>query len=307
MNYVSEDVLKLYNLVPEMKIDVMSVTCSIGTKFNTINIHHFIDLSSDCIISSQLGNKLRYVELVEGKKYKKAFSNQLTLIIKINAKKYLNVKLFINGSIQITGGEKIDDYNILFDKLFAKLKVDKSTVEDGIIVKKPFLDEPEKLCVQGFKINMINSGCSVNYMINRDTFHKVLTSSEKIGATYEPMMHAGVSVPYIVNDIKKASIFVFESGKIIITGVKSVEDINGAYKFITGLLTKWKSTIVRKETKNIDDIIAEIKKKRGIPDLPVYTGKPRGRKKKDQETKKVQNQQEMIMIEDKQISVLNNI
>jgi TATA-box binding protein (TBP) (component of TFIID and TFIIIB) len=291
MNYISEEILNLNDLAPEMKIDVMSATCNIGTKFNATNIHQYIDLSSDCIISSQLGNNLRYVELIEGKKYKKAFSNQLTLIVKINVRKYLNVKLFVNGSIQITGGEKVDDYNILFSKLFSKLSVEKSIIVDDEIIKKPFLEEPEKLCINGFKINMINSGCCVNYMINRDTLFKILTTNEKIGATYEPMMHAGVSVPYIIDNVKKASIFVFESGKIIITGVKNVKDINGAYKFISELLEKWKQTIIKKETKNIDDIIAELKKQKGIPDLPVYSGKPRGRKKKivsEKETSKTE-------------------
>jgi TATA-box binding protein (TBP) (component of TFIID and TFIIIB) len=280
MKYLKEDILNLDKLSPNMKIDVMSATCNIGTKFILKNIHHFIDLSSDCIISSQYGNKLRYVELIEGKKYKKAFSNQLTLIIKINSRKYLNVKLFINGSLQITGGEKIDDYNILFDKLFSKLIMDKSVVEDEEIVKKPFLEDASKLNITGFKINMINSGCRVDYMINRDTLYRILINKEYISATYEPMMHAGVSIPYIVDDIKKASIFVFESGRIIITGVKNVDDINGAYDYIISLLTKWKDNVIKRDTKNIDDIISLLKKQKGIIDVPIYTGKPRGRKKK---------------------------
>jgi TATA-box binding protein (TBP) (component of TFIID and TFIIIB) len=280
MKYLKDEILELDKLSPYMKIDVMSATCNVGTKFILENIHHFIDLSSDCIISSQYGNKLRYVELVDGKKYKKAFSNQLTLIIKINSTKYLNVKLFINGSLQITGGEKVEDYNILFNKLFTRLRMDKSIVEDNEIVNKPFLEDANKLDVVGFKINMINSGCSVNYMINRDSLYRVLVNKEHIAATYEPMMHAGVSIPYIVDDIKKASIFVFESGRIIITGVKNVKDINGAYEYITNLLTKWKDAIVKRETKSIDDIINILKKQKGLPDIPTYNGKPRGRKKK---------------------------
>jgi TATA-box binding protein (TBP) (component of TFIID and TFIIIB) len=190
------------------------------------------------------------------------------------------VKLFINGSLQITGGEKVEDYNILFNKLFTRLRMDKSIVEDNEIVNKPFLEDANKLDVVGFKINMINSGCSVNYMINRDSLYRVLVNKEHIAATYEPMMHAGVSIPYIVDDIKKASIFVFESGRIIITGVKNVKDINGAYEYITNLLTKWKDAIVKRETKSIDDIINILKKQKGLPDIPTYNGKPRGRKKK---------------------------
>jgi TATA-box binding protein (TBP) (component of TFIID and TFIIIB) len=280
--YISDDLLKLSNLSPHMKIDVMSATCYVGTRFNVMNIHNYIDLASDCIISSQYGNKLRYIELIEGKKYKKAFSNQLTLIVKINSKKYLNVKLFINGSMQITGGEKVDDYNLLFDRLMSRFKIEKSIVEDGKIVNKPFVEDISKLGISKFKINMINSGCSVNYMINRDMLYRVLMLQEKIGVTYEPMMHAGVSIPYYVNDVKKASIFVFESGKIIITGVKTIDDINGAYGYISALLEKWKTTVIKKETKNIDAIINQLKKKKGIPDIPSYNGKPRGRKKKEE-------------------------
>ena len=278
--YIENSILDTTKLHPKINIDVMSVTCNVGTKFILDNIHEHIDLTSDCIISSQFKNKLRYIQLIEGKKYKKAFSNQITLIIKINATKYLNVKLFVNGSLQITGGEKIDDYNYLFDRLFSKLRMDKAVVVDDQVVSKPFVEDVSLLTVNNFKINMINSGCENEFMINRDNLYTILLSKEKLSVTYEPMTHAGVSIPYLVNNVKKASIFVFESGKLIITGVKTVQDINGAYEYIQTLLMKWKKDIMKKESKSIDDIISMLKQDKGLVNIPKYNGKPRGRKKK---------------------------
>jgi TATA-box binding protein (TBP) (component of TFIID and TFIIIB) len=287
--YIDNNILDTTKLHPSINIDVMSVTCNIGTKFILENIHEYIDLTADCIISSQFKNKLRYIQLIDGKKYKKAFSNQITLIVKISQIKYLNVKLFVNGSLQITGGEKIDDYNILFDKLFSKLRMDKAIIVDDNVVNKPFLEDITKLCINGFKINMINSGCKINFMINRDNLYSILLTKEKLSVTYEPMTHAGVSIPYLVNNMKKASIFVFESGRLIITGVKTVDDINGAHKYISDLLNKWKSDIMKKEAKNIDDIISMLKMEKGLLKIPVYKGKPRGRKKKVVDTNIILN------------------
>jgi TATA-box binding protein (TBP) (component of TFIID and TFIIIB) len=278
--YIDTNILDRTKLHPKINIDVMSVTCNVGTKFILENIHEHIDLTSDCIISSQFKNKLRYIQLIEGKKYRKAFSNQITLIIKINAIKYLNVKLFINGSLQITGGEKIEDYNYLFDRLFSKLRIEKAIIVNDEVVNKPFVEDISKLTVNGFKINMINSGCKNEFMINRDNLYTVLLTKEKLSVTYEPMTHAGVSIPYLVNNVKKASIFVFESGRLIITGVKTVQDINGAYEYIDILLNKWKKDIMKKESKSIDDIITMLKRDKGLVSIPVYKGKPRGRKKK---------------------------
>jgi TATA-box binding protein (TBP) (component of TFIID and TFIIIB) len=282
--YISDSLLDTIKLHQDIRIDVMSTTCNIGTKFILENIHDHIDLTPDCIISSQFKNKLRYIQLIDGKKYKKAFSNQITLIVKITQTKYLNVKLFINGSLQITGGERIDDYNILFDKLLSKLTMQKSIVVDNTIVEKPFLEDITKVCINGFKINMINSGCKNEFMINRDNLYSVLLTKEKLSVTYEPMTHAGVSIPYLVNNVKRASIFVFESGRLIITGVKTIDDINGAHEYIKTLLNKWKKDIIKKESKSIDDIIMMLKKEKGLINIPTYKGKPRGRKKKPIDT-----------------------
>jgi TATA-box binding protein (TBP) (component of TFIID and TFIIIB) len=300
--YISESLLDTTKLRPTINIDVMSATCNIGTKFILENIHEHIDLSADCIISSQYKNKLRYIQLIDGKKYKKAFSNQITLIVKITSVKYLNVKLFVNGSLQITGGEKIEDYNILFDKILSKLRMQKSIVVDDkiiekpLIIEKPFLEDIEKVAINGFKINMINSGCKNEFMINRDNLYSILLSKEKLSVTYEPMTHAGVSIPYLVNNVKKASIFVFESGRLIITGVKTVEDINGAHDYIIALLSKWKKDIIKKESKSIDDIIMMLKQEKGLVNVPAYKGKPRGRKKKPVNTTPVQQPIESVPV-----------
>ena len=77
--------------------------------------------------------------------------------------------------------------------------------------------------VINFKIDMINSNFFINYKINGEKLYKLL-QREKMTCRYEPCMHPGVNIKYKLlenEEQKKVSIFVFQSGNIIITGAKN--------------------------------------------------------------------------------------
>jgi TATA-box binding protein (TBP) (component of TFIID and TFIIIB) len=54
------------------------------------------------------------------------------------------MKLFKNGSIQMSGCKSISGINIGLNKLIVSLKEIKCKVENNIIVEKPFIEEGEK-------------------------------------------------------------------------------------------------------------------------------------------------------------------
>ena len=69
-----------------------------------------------------------------------------------------------------------------------------------------------------------------------------------ITASFEPCTHACVNIKYIYKQKtqfeKKISIFVFESGSIIITGANNTEHILEGYKFINNILKEYKNDII---------------------------------------------------------------
>ena len=115
--------------------------------------------------------------------------------------------------------------------------------------------------LDNIKIELINSDFITNCTINNTILHKVLTDKYHIFASYEPNDYPGVKSKFywnktMVNNHKQGcclcnppcaslgkksvctqiTISIFQSGSIIITGAKSIQQIRDAYKFINKVL-----------------------------------------------------------------------
>jgi TATA-box binding protein (TBP) (component of TFIID and TFIIIB) len=252
-DYISK-LLSLEGLPSTLIISTISVTGKINSKIILENIDKYIILSQDNILSVKYSNKIRCLEKKINKSKKKnnrSFENQLTIEMRVIDDKKINIKIFKNGSFQMTGCKSLEDCNIVINKLLNKLKNTIGVLENGVIVDKPFIEDiqDKELNINTFKVDMINSNFSVNYKINRNALFEILRL-ENVNCRYEPCIHACVNIKYsIPNDIdnKVVSIFVFQSGNIIITGAKNKNQINSAYNYITSILTKYYNIIVKKD------------------------------------------------------------
>jgi TATA-box binding protein (TBP) (component of TFIID and TFIIIB) len=222
---------------------------------------------------------IQFKEKVKGKKKKEVkkrnnnnntFFNQITLEINIypitNNKiddKIINMKVFNNGKLQMTGLKYEDQGKIvitnIFNNIFYPLNIDNN------IFKENSVD------MVSYDIAMINSGFDVGFKIDRDILNKKIVIDEGYYSTYEPCMYPGVNTKYFINnngnngickcnricngkgsgngdgDCKKITIATFQSGQSIITGGKNREQINIAYKFINNIIDKYKDDIIFKE------------------------------------------------------------
>lgn len=239
-----------FDKLPEdIAISTMTITCKIDTIFNVMNIGRYIDLKYDGIVSVRTGrcdddasNRSLITKKVGSQKSKKrkAFYNQVSIGIKTKKKnKIMNVKLFSNGSIQMTGCKSIDNIIDALTKIFLELKVVKATLDHKTnkIIEKPFVVSPDKLDIKNLydiKICMINSNFSIGFNIDRDRLFDLLIE-DKIDCSYDPIIHACVNIKYEYQE-RIISVFVFESGAIIITGARSCTQIIEAYTFINKYL-----------------------------------------------------------------------
>ena len=252
--------IDLLNLPYDLEISTTTITSFIPVNFNVANIGLYFDDFDDILIGKKYGNRID-TNLVSIKKFKtgkkkktnekKNFFNQVSLIFrsatlmgfepnKLSLKernKTVNVKLFINGSIQMTGCKHLDNVKKSLEILFEKFKKRIAILDENMqLVEKPFVSETINLSIKNvirFKIQMINTNFNILFQINRTKLFQLLLDNE-IDVSFDPIIHACVNIKYhlVNNPVKTISIFVFESGSITIAGSNSSDEVLEAYNFI---------------------------------------------------------------------------
>lgn len=187
------------------------------------------------------GNSKKKKVVKDGRKH--YFFNQVTLHIVLD--KVINMKVFNNGGIQMTG-LKSEEQGLLAIQTFLS---EASRLEN---ISEIFVDTTCPSLIRK-KMVMINSDFDIGFQIDREVLHREIIQKGYY-SSYEPVIYPGVNIKYYHNTIqnngictcegvcdgkghdgfcKKITVAVFKSGKIIITGGQSVEHIENAYEFIT--------------------------------------------------------------------------
>lgn len=262
--------LELRKLPEDVTISTMTFVCKIDTKFLCGNIARYIDLKYDAILSVTHGKdgdlhtnrSIIAKKTSNGKKKKKknTFYNQVSMYVDVKAKrkKPVNIKLFSNGAIQMTGCKTVDNAMETLSKVLPELKKVKATIDykNFKVVEKPFASNLENLELKNIKnvrIAMINSNFKIPFKIDRGKLYNLLLS-ENYECLYDPVKHACVNIKYDHPD-KTISVFVFEKGSIIITGARNCSQILDAYNFINRYLLKNHKHIVKNDALTNSNII----------------------------------------------------
>jgi len=159
--------LESLNLPYNLDISTTTITCKLNIIFNVENIVLFFNDFDDIIIGKRYGNRIinnlvNIKKLKIGKKKKKKqkknFYNQVSLIFrsatlmgldpeKLSIKekfKTVNIKLFINGSIQMTGCKYLDNIQKSLEILLSKLQNKKAILDNNMnFVIKSFISNPD--------------------------------------------------------------------------------------------------------------------------------------------------------------------
>ena len=160
--------------------------------------------------------------------------------------KSINIKIFRNGSIHITGivNEELGQKAIQFlcDEINEIYLKDHSITNNNI----------NDLGVHKWKVVLINSDFSCNFKIRREKLFEILDRKCGLVVNYESDNYPGVKICKCKigktcsgkglgtdedNDsCRKITISIFQSGKIIITGARDNVQIKDAYEYITRIL-----------------------------------------------------------------------
>lgn len=299
----------IMNINKPYRVSTITATGSINKNYSSKNNEPFIDLDTfyNFIKIEEDENKegVSFIEYGKNKfnesEYKgfssklsitkrnsepktKRFDNQVTLVyrkIEDNLKNEINVKLFKNGMVQMTGIRYIQQGEILMNKLVDIIKI-------GINNNIKLITDVNILECCDYKIQLINSDFDIGFKIKREWFFKEFTTYYQNHCTYEPCIYPGVKIIYYFNNnnfymnglcyckdydccnlknsakkllvqdnkniCRKITIAVFQSGKLIITGAQNYEQIDEAYNFISKILLKHEENIKMISQQINDDI-----------------------------------------------------
>lgn len=190
------------------------------------------------------------------------FLNQVTVLIGVSNKiKPVSVKIFSNGAIHFTGCVNIDNMLEATYKLARECKREiavltrKTKTKRSRIREIKFVDDPDVLKLENLdsiKVDMINCIFTVPFKIDRPKL-QVLMKSDGYNSSYDSNGHAGVKIKETSTG-KKVTIFVFESGSIIIIlGKQGFKRINNIYTNVYKYLLENYESIVKD-----DDITASV-------------------------------------------------
>ena len=249
-----------------LHISTMVQIGTLNTKIVLKNLAESLNIN-DNILYIEYGseiNKGKNDKKISKKKLesKKFFYNQLTLHIHNSLKnnKRVNVKIFNNGRIQMTGinSELVGCTTMdIVLKEFIKL----SNKED-------IFSETDVQQIGDLETVLINSDFDIHHEVDRESLHRTIVDNGYL-SSYEPCNYPGVNIKYYFNPLKrnfgicdcdkpcngkglndtckKITIAVFKSGKIIITGGRSKVHIQTAYEFITEFIQENKEIVLKKD------------------------------------------------------------
>jgi len=271
--------LEINNLPDGVKVATMCCSCFLGTKLDLDNIEKYMLLNNNDVLMVKR-NKDSIRTLIELKKQSKRnnltvkkklntvnnFYNSITLIIRVtdgpsenlNLEPKINVKLFKNGSMQMSGCKNINNVNIVLKKILTRLKEIKGKIDNDKITEINFTEEINKLGIYNFKIDMIYCNYKISIQIDREKLHDLL-KKKKVKCIYEPCSRACVIIKYTPSvdnlENKETSIFIFKKGNIIITGARSRAQVIEAYNYINNILITHSDEITKKSEEEEEELI----------------------------------------------------
>jgi len=263
----------------KLRISTMTAICTINSNINLDVISKYLPIDDTITYIEYANNPIRGKKgksISEKKaKKKRIFFNQITIIVKHEGY-YSNIKLFNNGSMSMTGLKNPDVGIKSIQLLIDKLNVTKGVIND----ETKYALESDKCKYKNFQIVLINSDFYAGFEIKRTELHQILISKYNIFSSYEPCIYPGVNSKYYWNkdyldqpyigkclctvpcngkgtgvgngNCKKITIAIFQSGSVIITGARNMEQVNDAYKFINNVFQNHYETLKKQNAPFLD-------------------------------------------------------
>lgn len=245
---------------------IFYINCIFNTKYIAENIPININFISNITYGNTTSNFRGITNIRKHKsntmnsKYKskkrKNFYFQTTLVVTNNGNS-LNMKLFRNGTIQVTGSKKI---SFVFWVLYEILKFFKDSNCNNYA-------QPFYICsldsIYKYKVVMINSIFNVGLLIDKNETFYVISSLVKqtekkrlenkfVECIYDSIRHAGIQIKYKTGK-NIISMTLFEKGNVILSGSRNYKNMLLSYIALNKLLLENYDRIRKKYIGEVND------------------------------------------------------
>jgi TATA-box binding protein (TBP) (component of TFIID and TFIIIB) len=270
-----------------IRISTMTITCHMGSAINLNNLYRSIPMIEywehregviqiDYVDGTRGQSKRRIFRRTTTDDTRKPFYNQATLVYKWYEKladgnrrvKEANIKIFLNGGLQMTGVPTYEDAKRIIESIVEIIRA------SSIDTDAPIAVNPAEMTITKLSIQLVNSDFDAKFNIDRYILCKILTGHYRLFASFEATAYQGVNTKFYWNQstrdrttdlgrclceprcdgktmddpskCKKITISPFQTGKVIITGARTIEQIDDAYKFICEVFRKYYGVIRKK-------------------------------------------------------------
>lgn len=272
-------------------ISTMTMNATLNSAINTDNFYKaftppsdlFVDNTSsvpklkpelrNIIIGFKDMNKKNPVKGYFPKLSETGFFNCVVLCVLYENINCVNVKVFTNGNLHMTGVRTFEAGKKVADIVYNHLLAIPETDDFKVIVDR------DNFKVTNVDTMLINTDYNLNMPIERNNLVGLLRDNYGLNAFWDSDGYPGVKLEYFWNkttlntanegkclctgkcngkgfgdgdnDCKKVVVSIFQSGSALVVGGRNIEQINCAYKFINNIignnLAKIKSTTVVKK------------------------------------------------------------
>ena len=263
-----------------LRVSTMVITAHWGTQINLDNLFNALRGVIIPIWYPDIGIlKFEHKNMVLGASHKdiftnrkitsKSFFNQSTIVLRRKVAegtpeegwKEVNVKLFANGGIQMTG---------VTSEVFAREAVEWLLNLIKTLPESPFAGAA---AIERFSVQLINTDYALNKFINQDALHKLLINEYNLFSMLEKTIYQGVNTKFFYNtknpevgickcenfckgqgtgdgegECKRITMSIFRTGRIIITGAREIKQIEAAYNFLNKVFDKHQKTVLYEPT-----------------------------------------------------------
>ena len=182
----------------------------------------------------------------------------------------VSIFMFASGNLKLSGIRSLDDTPEILDILWSGLNKNQTSLRnhDFKIIKR--------------STSLINTDFTAGYSLIRENLYKIINSNYNLEINYDPDVHPALQIRYYCNnqytglgrclcrndvgqqhkqhiqmickgkgtgeglgECKIVTILIFQSGKVIITGGRSMVHVQQSYTLISNILSKYKNQIIR--------------------------------------------------------------
>ncbi len=151
------------------------------------------------------------------KKQKKVFYNQATIIYRSfydgdgqfggtvvpkNEWREINVKIFANGSLQLTGNPTLEHADRIIRNIAADFAAFNASPQGQA---HPCLGTPETLAVSHVESQLVNADFDFGFPIMRNVLYEIVTRKCGLFASFDQNHYQGVNIKFFWNDITRGT------------------------------------------------------------------------------------------------------